>query len=230
MLDNSIAIATFSSPTNLLVIDSHVTVEHYDDNPFDFIVEARALHYPFAYDAEEALNLSPFLGSIWPSDQLAITHWLNQQQIVRSGETFALLGQLCRTISQSMRYQQREEQGVQSPATTLSLGSGSCRDLATLFMEACRQLGLAARFVSGYHTSYENEQGNGSTHAWAEVYLPGAGWKGFDPSSGLVTAAEHIAVAVARHPESVAPVSGSFLGPSDLRPTMDVVVHVRETR
>jgi transglutaminase-like putative cysteine protease len=226
-LDNSIVVATFSAPATLLSIASRVVVEHYDDQPFNFAVDERARYHPFTYD-DDALNLAPFLTSIWPADQPAVGAWLLTLGLSTPQETFALLDRLNRAINRDLRYQQREEQGVQSPATTLSLGSGSCRDYAALFMEACRYLGLAARFVSGYHTSYENELGSGSTHAWAEVYLPGAGWKAFDPTTGLLAGSQHIAVAIARHPERVAPVSGSYIGPADPVPTMEVSVRVVE--
>ena len=102
---------------------------------------------------------------------------------------------------------------MQTPAETLSLGTGSCRDWALLFIEAARRLGLAARFVSGYLNTPPSPRNYGATHAWAEVFLPGAGWKGFDPTTGLVVGTDHIAVAVARLPESVPPVKGSFIGP-----------------
>ena len=89
-------------------------------------------------------------------------------------------------------------------------------------------MGLASRFVSGYLHMPNNETGNASTHAWAEVYLPGPGWKGFDPTSGLVTGNQHIPVAVARHPEAVPPVSGSFVGPAGQLPALTVSVRVSE--
>jgi transglutaminase-like putative cysteine protease len=108
----------------------------------------------------------------------------------------------------------------------LASNSGSCRDFAALFMEACRYLGLASRFVSGYLFAPSTEAGNASTHAWAEVYLPGAGWKGFDPTSGVVAGNKYIAVAVARHPEAVPPVAGSYLGPTGQQPTLNVAVQV----
>ena len=141
-------------------------------------------------------------------------------------QTFTVLDTFNRAIARDFRYQAREEQGVQSPAQTLALQSGSCRDLAALFLDGCRLLGLASRFISGYHTSYANEQGPGSTHAWVEVYIPGPGWTGFDPTAGLVTGNEHIAVAVARHPEAVPPVAGSFLSATSLTPSLFVSVRV----
>ena len=129
-------------------------------------------------------------------------------------QTYALLARLCAGINQSLTYQIREQPGVQSAVETLTRGIGSCRDFANLFMEAARFLGLAARFVSGYLNAPFEDGRSGSTHAWAEVYLPGAGWKGFDPTSGEIAGSRHIAVAVARLPEVVSPVTGAFVGPS----------------
>jgi transglutaminase-like putative cysteine protease len=125
-----------------------------------------------------------------------------------------------------LRYEPREEQGVQSPAETLARGVGSCRDFAALFMDAGRQLGLATRFVSGYLRTPVTASDDGATHAWAEVYLPGPGWKGFDSTGGTLTGADHIAVAVAHHPEKVPPVAGTFIGPTAPRPILHVSVRV----
>jgi transglutaminase-like putative cysteine protease len=105
--------------------------------------------------------------------------------------------------------------------------NGSCRDMATLFIEVCRHCGLASRFVSGYLVSSAAVEDLATTHAWADVYLPGAGWRGFDPTSGKLVGGDHIAVAVHRHPEAIPPVSGRFVGPSEPFPIMDVAVQVR---
>jgi transglutaminase-like putative cysteine protease len=117
---------------------------------------------------------------------------------------------------------------VLTPAETLRLGRGSCRDFAALFLESCRRLGIAARFVSGYVHGPAAEAGGASTHAWAEVYLPGAGWKGFDPTNLAVVGPDHIPVAVHRKPESVPPIAGSFTGPKGLAPTMTVDVKISQ--
>jgi transglutaminase-like putative cysteine protease len=117
-------------------------------------------------------------------------------------------------INRTFRYQRRDEPGVQTPGQTLEKSSGSCRDFAALFLESCRCWGMAARFVSGYMQSEATEAGGASTHAWCEVYLPGAGWKGFDPTSGIMTGAQHVTVAVSRDPENAAPIAGSFVGPT----------------
>jgi transglutaminase-like putative cysteine protease len=154
-------------------------------------------------------NLESWVGNVW-----------NRGTAI---QTYTLLQDLTRYINQTFSYQVREEPGVQSPAQTLASGTGSCRDFAMLFMAAARSLGLAARFVSGYlHDPLSN--GPGSTHAWAEVYLPGAGWKGFDPTGGIMVGSDHIPVAVARLPESVPPVAGSFRGAASA--TLDVGVWV----
>ena len=141
-------------------------------------------------------------------------------------ETFVLLDRMNREIAGRFLYQMREEPGVQPPALTLASNSGSCRDFAALFMEACRFLGLASRFVSGHLFAPATAAGNASTHAWAEVYPPGAGRIGFDPTSGEVAGNKHIAVAVARHPEAVPPVAGSYLGTPNQRPVLTVAVRV----
>jgi len=183
------------------------------------------VNYPFTYAVNEQVDLAIFQQPVFPNDQPAVGNWL-QQLGVYGMETFGLLLKLNQAINSQFRYQMREEAGVQSPAQTLLQRSGSCRDYATLFIEACRYLGLASRFVSGYLHAPATEAGNATTHAWVEVYLPGTGWKGFDPTGGEVTGNRHIAVAVARNPEAVPPVSGSFVATGLVIPTMLVNVQV----
>lgn len=214
--DNSLAVATFDSPASQLIIESHVIVQQYNQEPFDFLLESQAVDYPFAYAPEDAVVLSPYITGVVrsESERAVLAGWLSA--LWPEGEaiqTFALLQRLNAHIHQSLSYRVREEPGVQTAAETLALGTGSCRDWAFLFMEAARRFGLAARFVSGYLNSAPSSANYGATHAWAEVFLPGAGWKGFDPTTGLLVGADHIAVAVARLPESVPPVEGTFMGP-----------------
>ena len=121
---------------------------------------------------------------------------------------------LNQAVKNQIRYNRREEKGVQRPRETLSKGTGSCRDMATLLMEACRALGIAARFSSGYLDCAASLAGRASTHAWAEVYLAGRGWTGFDPTLGEQTSAKHIAIGVSNHPRGVMPISGRFFGSS----------------
>jgi transglutaminase-like putative cysteine protease len=211
--DNPVAIASFAELASQLAIISECVVQQFDETPLDFLVADEAVHYPFDYDAEASAVLQPYLRVLEPGGRATLEGWL--QRYWQAGEpvqTYGLLSRLCEGIHESFGYQVREQPGVQSPSATLARGMGSCRDFATLFLEAARHLGLAARFVSGYLHAPSMDGRSGSTHAWAEVYLPGAGWKGFDPTSGELAGSGHIAVAVARSPEVVSPVSGAFVG------------------
>ena len=225
---NSVALATFNGNTQFLNIKSEIIIQQYDQTPLDFLVEDYAVNYPFTYRYEDKALLLPYMDLAKNSANRQLADWLDR--LWQPGEkiqTFALLLRLNQSINQSLAYRRREEEGVQTAEQTLSYGSGSCRDSACLFMTAARQLGFAARFVSGYlyspATTYPFGQA-GSTHAWAEVFIPGAGRKGFDPTSGLVVGADHIAVAVARLPESVPPIAGSFHGPLGANMTVNVWV------
>jgi transglutaminase-like putative cysteine protease len=230
--DNAVAQVAFLAPGKSLSIESRVLIQHYDDQPLDFLVADYAVFFPFQYDASERDDLGLYLSTLFDEDSAVLNSWLRQfwktGQIV---ETYLLLEWINKAIATGFTYQQREEPGVQTPAATLTRRAGSCRDFATLFIDACRFLGLAARFVSGYLYSPLLPLGRGATHAWAEVYLPGAGWKGFDSTSGQIVGNDHIAVAVSRHPEAVPPVAGSFVIAPNAGPAssiMNVVVEVAE--
>lgn len=225
--NNSVVIATFDSPTSQLLVESEVIIQQFNENPFDFLVADYATDYPFVYTNDDWLVLSPYMHFPEPMESPLLADWL--AGLWRPGEpiqSFVLLLRLCTHIHQTMTYQLREEPGVQTPEETLSRGTGSCRDFAHLFMAATRNLRLAARFVSGYLHAVPSSADFGSTHAWAEVYLPGAGWTGFDPTNGGLAGSDHIAVAVARSPEWIPPISGSFVGPAGV--SLDVGVWVSE--
>jgi transglutaminase-like putative cysteine protease len=119
---------------------------------------------------------------------------------------------LGRRVHERIRYQRRSERGVQTPAETLRLRSGSCRDLSTLMLDAARQLGFAARFVSGYLDCAASVAGRASMHAWVELCFPLGGWQGFDPTMNRPTGPEHVAAGVSNHPRGVMPISGMFSG------------------
>jgi transglutaminase-like putative cysteine protease len=211
---NSVAIANFIIPTNQLVIESEVIIQQYNESPLDFMVSDYALRYPFSYQGEDNILLSAYKSL---PDQMTVdivNKWItNFWQSGESIQTYTLLNRIAAYIHKTLTYRVREEPGVQSAIETLRCGTGSCRDFAFLFMQAVRCLGLASRFVSGYLYAPLMAE-IGSTHAWAEVYLPGAGWKGFDPTIGKIVGSDHIAVAVGRLPEAVPPIAGSFAGPA----------------
>lgn len=211
--ENSVAHATFSTKTQELTIKSEIIIQQYDIEPLNFLVSDYAVNYPFSYQKEDEIILSPYrLVSKKISDSLLL-EWINQLWMPNEKlQSFALLQRLNQNLFESLNQLVREEEGVQSAEQTITLQTGSCRDFANAFIVIARQLGFAARFVSGYLYSNSSTNQPGATHAWAEVFLPGAGWKGFDPTQGAMTGADHITVAVARLPESVPPVAGSYLG------------------
>ena len=227
VLDNAAAVVDFLEPTQNLAITSEVVIQHYVENPFDFLFEDYAVNYPFQYAPMDRVDLTPFLQPSYPGDEGAIRTWLGRLNLRQPAmQTYALLDVINRAIAGQFAYAAREEPGVQAPAQTLALKRGSCRDFAALFVETCRCLGLASRFVSGYAHAPAMEHWSATTHAWAEVYLPGAGWKGFDPTNGEVAGVRHISVAVAHHPEAVPPVAGSFVGLPGPAPKLVVDVRV----
>ena len=174
-------------------------------------------------------ELTAFTHIVFPADAARVRDWLGQFWTPgKLVETVSLLKRSTGSFTIRLTIRGRDEFGVQRPADTLLKNSGSCRDFATLFIEACRSWGLAARFVSGYMLCEATEAGGATTHAWAEVYLPGAGWKGFDPTSGILAGSKHVAVAVSRHPEAATPISGSFIGVPTAFRCIDVDVKLEQ--
>ena len=214
--DNSVAIATFDTPTQQLLIESEVIIQHYNESPLDFIVSDYAINYPFKYLANDNFILSSYM--VLPNEETRtlLNNWIyNVYKYNEKIQTYTLLQKLTTYIFKNFTYKVREEAGVQTAKQTLSYSSGSCRDFAFLFMEAVKCLGLATRFVSGYLYAPLMSHMVGSTHAWAEVYIPGGGWIGFDPTTGNIVGTDHISVAVSRLPDNVPPIAGSFVGISD---------------
>lgn len=225
---NSIAVITFNEPTQYLRIHSDVTVAVYDDPDAVCLIDPSAASYPFQCDASEQVELVPYRLPSYPHDSLAIQKWL--LDVYRPGqpiETAELLNRLNGRIFESFEYRYRPEYGVQLPCTTLNLGSGSCRDYAVFMMEAARHLGFGARFVTGYIQMDEGQ--HGATHAWTEIYLPGAGWRGYDPTNNKLVGAEHVSIAVAREQEKASPLAGTWTGPANAFDRMDVSVQMVPT-
>lgn len=216
---NSVAQVFFTEKSDRLTIFSRYTVEQFNINPFDFVLESYTNSLPFDYQGDDIVDLSPYRQPQYPQDSKAIHDWLRPFLDANGrGETLPFLLSVNASVAANFSYGAREEAGIQSPAQTLQLHTGSCRDFALLLMEAARHMGLAARYVSGYLCSADHTQPEvaaNATHAWTEIYLPGAGWKGFDPTIGSIVGTDHIAVAVARSPESIPPIAGTFVGPQE---------------
>ena len=226
--DNPVGLLELTEPAPELVIDMEAFVEVAEQNPFDFVLEQGTAEYPFEYDDGTRQELAALMQPLYPRDAEALRAWLHPiWHPGRRRETVGLLQELNAVIYGRTKYQRRERRGVQSPAETLELGTGSCRDFATLFIEACRHLGLASRFVSGY--MYHSEiDGRMSMHAWAEVYLPGPGWIGFDPSWGILVDSQYVPTAMTRHPEHAPPISGTYFGFAKDFLGMEVNLYVRK--
>jgi transglutaminase-like putative cysteine protease len=180
---------------------------------------------PQYYPADEQLPLLPFRVPSYPHDASVVLDWLSG--LHKPGnpvETFDSLVALNTRIYSSLKYVARYDPGVQLPCRTLEMGSGSYRDYAVLMMEAARHWGLAARFVSGYILIGDGQHGD--THAWTEIYLPGMGWCGFDPTNNKLASTEHVPVAVARDQQNASPLSGTWSGPGGAFESLEVVVRV----
>ena len=228
---NCVAIARFAGRAHELRFESVIRLEQSSTNVLDFQIEEYAKRYPFTYGADEMPDLMRSIERQYLDPEHEVDQWA-RQFLRHDGrtDTTELLAQMTHTIRQDLAYVAREESGVQDPVKTLRSKSGSCRDFAVLMMEAVRSLGLAARFVTGYLHVPEgrsNERvGGDATHAWLQVYLPGAGWIEFDPTNGIVGNHGLIRVAVARDPRQAVPISGTWTGfPSDsLGMTVEVEV------
>lgn len=228
---NCVAIASFAAKARELRFESSIRLDHSPGRTPNFQIEEEAKTYPFAYEGEELPDLSPCMARRYPDPEQKLDCWA--RQFVRQGrptETGELLKTLTYAIKEGFRYERRSEGGTHSPLTTLELGCGSCRDLALLMMEAVRSLGFAARFVSGYIYVPDRDEpvylGGGSTHAWCQVYLPGAGWVEFDPTNGIIGNRDLIRVAVARDPAQAVPLTGTFFGAAEDELGMSVEVQV----
>ena len=233
VFDNSVAIATFDDATTLeLRFDSTVTLEHLETALPDYALEMQAQTYPFDYSAEDEPDLMTARARHYRGDD--IRHWAERfLSPTGSTSTIELLQAMTFGIRNEFTYVRRSEKGVQPPEVTLQLRSGSCRDFALFMMEAVRSLGFAARFVSGYIFVPNEDQratvGGGATHAWMQVYLPGAGWVDFDPTNRIVGNRNLIRVAVAWDHGQALPLWGSFIGAASSFVGMDVEVSVSET-
>lgn len=229
VFDNSVAVATFAEEASDLIFESIVTLEHYEAPQPDYALERYATTYPFAYTNEEASDLVNARNRQHPDED--VSTWA--RQFLSSGTptgTLAMLRAMTLAIANDFKYTRRTEKGVNRPADTLRHKSGSCRDFAVFMMDAVRSLGLAARFVSGYIfvPDHSETQGGGATHAWLQIYLPGAGWVDFDPTNSIIGNRHLIRVAVAWNHYQALPLWGTWNGTPGAFRGLEVTVHVTE--
>jgi transglutaminase-like putative cysteine protease len=232
---NSVAIARFKEPAKELRVVSTFQAEHFPLPEGSVEIEEFARQYPFSYDASEVPDIGRAAERHYPDPEHAVDRFARRFIAATPGQdTLGILAAITKAIKAEFTYNPRDEMGTHDPVTTLKSRTGTCRDYALLMMESARSLGFAARFVSGY--LYDDSKikggpdtliGGGVTHAWAEIYLPGAGWVPFDPTNGIISDRNLIRVAVTRDPSQAVPLKGSFTGkPGDFL-GMDVSVEIR---
>jgi transglutaminase-like putative cysteine protease len=224
---NVVATAAFSEVTTELTISSEMIVEQCAPAWPVFQIAPGAHSYPFRYPEPDILDLGTLLKPQHPDADGTLSSWVQAFILGSPTDTLSLLKGINSGIIGRVAYRTRDEEGTQSPLETLTSASGSCRDIAALFIDAVRHLGFGARAVSGYlfdpDTSVDD---GGSTHAWAEVYLPSAGWIAFDPTHGKVGSAGLVPVAVGRCNGQIMPVTGGYIGAQEDFMGMDVSVLV----
>lgn len=216
--------------TRLAIVSTLDLSHHPDGQPLpQYSFDPGAETFPFSYDRNEMPDLAPLIERPTPDPARKVEAWA-RRVVAESGvtETLKVLEAMTRAIKRDFRYEARFEEGTQTAARTIELGSGTCRDFAVLMMEALRSYGVATRFVTGYlydDTSGET-RGGGSTHAWCGVYLPGAGWVEYDPTNGLIAGSNLIRVGVTREAAQAIPISGGYVGNADDTISMHVDVSV----
>jgi transglutaminase-like putative cysteine protease len=225
---NSIALVDFLEPSTVLKIVSDVTVERLTAFPGHDLHQPWRVTFPPEYESLETAITHVYQSLTYADDAVPVQTWLRRTLTPDPADAEGTMLALCALVFRTVKYQRRSERGVQSPARTLELGTGSCRDMATLMMDAARLLGVAARFASGYLHCTASMAGHASTHAWAEVYLPTLGWRGFDPTIGAAISIRHVATGFSSHPRGVMPVSGVFIGARADYKTLEVTVKTAE--
>ena len=228
---NAVATAVFDRPADRLEITARSEVALHAAAWPVFDIAAEAISCPFALSDDDRTDLGALLFPQHADPDGRLGRWAWSFVMGARTDTLSLLKDLCSGVAGALVYSTREAEGAQPPLVSLDRGEGACRDFAVLFAEAARSLGFGARLVSGYlhdrpAAGLIGCAGPGTTHAWAEVYLPGAGRVAFDPTNRSVGGADLIPVAVARDIAQVAPVSGSCSGPGGEAGTLDVEVQV----
>ena len=228
---NSVALVDFTAPAAELSIVSTLAIERYALARLDFPIAPEAESYPFMHSADDRSDLGRLRERHYPDARGVVEEWARQFILETPANTFNLLATMNAAIRGSFAYNPREEEGTQAPLETIEKKSGTCRDYALLLIEAARALGFGARFVTGYLYDPSLDggaavQGAGATHAWAEIYLPGAGWVEFDPTNGLIAGENLIRIAVTRDPTQAVPIGGTFSGEGQYL-GMDVEVTVK---
>ena len=234
-LSNNVALLELSGPAQELRVTYRLRAEHFGIPAIaEFPLDARAEEVPVQYTPDEWIDLVVFMRPHAEDPDGSVAAWAKHFVAGDQDDTLDVLERMMDAIWNTLTYQSRETQGTQPPGETLRLRAGTCRDYAWLMIEALRRLGFACRFVSGYLYDAALDGGkigmigSGATHAWLQVYLPGAGWRAYDPTNQITAGFDLIQVAIARHPGQVIPLSGSWFGDPQDYLGMDVNVSIRK--
>lgn len=236
-LSNNVAELEFDAPNKELEVTFKLKGQHFGIKELaEYSLSERAKLIPVQYTPDEWNDLAPFIRPHTNDPNSDLSSWARNFVSSARSDTVSMLQTMMDTLWDEFDYQSREAEGTQTPAQTLSRQSGTCRDYAWLMIEALRRIGFACRFISGYlydpsqDTGEEADEmdGSGATHAWLQVYLPGAGWRSYDPTNCITSGTNLIQVAIARHPGQAIPLSGAWSGNSDDYLGMDVSVNVRK--
>lgn len=212
-LGNCVCVLTPEGESTALSIVSELVIERFMAPLAPPPIDDPRTSMPIVYRRTDRAVLDPFIDPATDDPDNVLLKWLHTQigPPEEKAQDFAL--RLNATIHGQFAYGERVEEGTQSPAHTVTMGSGTCRDFAWLMVESLRRLGFAARFVTGYlYSPGADLRGTASTHAWCEVFLPGLGWIEFDPTNGLAASSDLIPVAMSRTPEEAVPISGVIMG------------------
>ena len=227
---NALASVAFAGLTDHLTIEAVTELQLHADAWPVFDIAASAIVYPFRYSPDEATDLGALTIPHDRDPSGRLETWARGFVRGATTDTLALLKDLSAGLPHWINYQSRDDEGTQTAVETLDRGWGSCRDFAVLFVEAARSLGFGARIVSGYlfdpAQTQQGLSGAGSTHAWAEVFVSGAGWISFDPTNGGVGGSNLIPVGVGRHIGQISPVVGSYAGAYNPSSALSIEVSV----
>ncbi len=227
---NAVVVAEFDAEADQLRFETDIVLDHTPLQGLHFRTDTHARQWPFVYDEDDLLDLLPSIRRQYPDDGMTAAWARKFTNPLGATETAIMLETMTHAIRNDFKYNRRTNPGTQTPEMTLYSLSGTCRDFALLMMEAVRSLGLAARFVTGYIYVPSRDGGEllggGATHAWAQIFLPGAGWVEFDPTNGIIGNRDLIRVGVTRDPRQAIPLWGSHTGTRNDSLGMTVQVNV----
>lgn len=225
--DNVVAKFFTTEISRQFTVTVQAEIEHRQQSAFDFLLDSAGMEVPPAYSEQEKLCLDHYME---PGTDSGVSQWLESTPASGIRESVPFLSECADEIHGAFEYIRRDEPGTQSAEETLTVQSGTCRDFALFMMMVCRERGIASRFVSGYihaEPDSENSPSADAIHAWIEVFLPGAGWRGIDPTNGIWCNQNHIPLAVGLVPDETTPIEGTYCADHKVASRMETQLHLQ---